>query len=125
MAAAALLGTQTVAGFVEGGSAVAALDSARAQFLFGSATSFLLAAAVFCVMATRPGPRPFAHAGLALLVVMALSLALAALMSSLLGIESHPVLVVAEWLTLLAALVVGTSAGRLVRRRSRHPAADA
>ncbi|MGY0653096.1 hypothetical protein ACW7GZ_14805 [Luteimonas sp. A537] len=115
LGAAALLVAQTLVGFVEGGFGASSVRSALAQLLLGSLASLLLTTAIFWAMATRTDARPFVHACLALTLVVALSLALASLMSYLFGTKPHLVLVAVEWITLLVALLVGTTLG--IRRR--------
>jgi hypothetical protein len=117
--AVALLGSELLVGFVEGGFSVADPSSARVQFLLSVCASFLLASAIFFVAAARQGHRSFLHASLALLIMVALSLLAA---RAWLGGEFHMVLAAVEWFTLVAALVVGTTLGIRAGRRARATA---
>ncbi len=110
---------------MEGGLAIAKPDSAQTQFLLSTLLSFLFASTIFWLMAVRQAQRPFVHASLALIVMLALSFGLAAAMGIWLGGNFHAVLALVEWLTLVAALVVGTSLAQLWRGRSRPSATDA
>ena len=123
--AAVLFASEFVIGFVEGGIGIANPDSAQEQFLLSTSLSFLFASTIFCYMASRQTQRPFAHATLALIVMLVLSLAVALALHLMAGSYFHIVLVTVEWLTLIAALIVGTSLARLWRGRPGASAPDA
>jgi hypothetical protein len=115
-----LFASEVLAGFIEGGFSVGDLPAAKRQLVLSTCLSFGLSAAVFCAMSLRQSHRPFLHASLALLLTITFSLALAAAFPTLLG-ATPVVLVVFEWLTLVAGLATGTSVGRYIaglRRRA-------
>jgi hypothetical protein len=121
--ALALLLSQLIIGFAEG--AAGAPNQAQAQFLLSTLLSFLTASVIFWFFSVRQKHRPFLHAGLALVAMVALSIVLAAAVFTWLGGNFHMVLVAAEWVTLAVALVVGTYIGTRSGGRSRGSGADA
>ncbi|MGY1522127.1 hypothetical protein [Luteimonas sp. A482] len=121
--AVALLVSQFAIGFFEG--VADSPDRARSQFLLGTLLSLLTAGPIFWFFAARQERRPYMHAGLGLVLMLALSIGLAAAVFTWLGGNFHLVLAAAEWLILSVALIAGTYIGSRSRGRSGGSAADA
>jgi hypothetical protein len=117
--AAGLFFAEVLVGFIEGGMAGdGSLAAAKRHFALSTLLSLSFSAAISLVMAIRQY-RPFLHAGLALLLTFAFSVALGAILPAWLT-DTPPILAVIEWITMIAGVVVGTSAGRFVSARL-HP----
>ena len=119
--ATALFLAQVLVGFLEGSAATGVgLDEAKQRLVQSTLLSLLFSSAIFSFMAVRQDYRAFLHACLALLVTLAFTLALGAVLPASFS-ETPLILVSLGWLTQAVALVIGTAIGRYLSRRFRTP----
>ena len=122
--AALLFASGVLAGFIEGGFSGTDVTALRPYLALGVSLSLVLSGAVFAAMSFRQEHRPFLHALLALLLLVAFSLVLSAAFPVFLG-RTPALLIVLDWFTLAVALVLGTSLGRHLARLRHRVRADA
>lgn len=118
--AAALLVAQIAIGFVEGSFAPARATVGIVLLLASSAVSLLVCGSIFAHLAVHQLSKPFAHAWVTLFLQAVVALALWQSLSGWLGNVPLPSLAL-EWLTVICALLVGTSLGSSRRRSTGQP----
>ena len=115
-----VLVAQMTIGFLEGFFSPATTVVSDAEmtgwFTLSNVASLIACAAIFAHMATRQKSRPFLHASLSLVIYIAISLAMYAVVWLFLE-NLHIVFLFSQWVTLFVATFAGVAIGKTIARK--------